>query len=66
MKKENWNNITNEPYNRFVYLSKIGGKKDLIKQLKSYNLSYTDAVQELMDRTAKVGKIKNTYYWIDG
>ena len=65
MKKENWNNITKESHNRFTTISKIGGKKDLIRELKKGGLSYNDTINRLVEREDKIGKYKNTYYWIE-
>jgi len=63
MKKDNWNNITNDGRERFATLYKIGGKKDLIRELKKLGFTYTETIEGLMEREHHVAKYKNTYFW---
>ena len=61
MKKENWNNIKMN----VTFISKIGTKKDLIRELKRHG-DYAE-IKKLMENGeyyTSIGKIKNTYYWI--
>ena len=61
MKKENWNKIKMN----VTFISKIGTKKDLIRELKTYG-GY-DEIKKMMedgDFYRQIGKLKNTYYWI--
>ena len=66
MKKENWNNITKDGMTRFTTLYKIGGKKELIKELKSLGLTYNETVEGLIEREQRIAKYKNTYFWVSG
>ena len=61
MKKENWNNIKMN----VTFISKIGTKKDLIRELKTYG-DYDEIKKSMEDGEfyRKIGKLKNTYYWI--
>ena len=63
IEKENWDNITKDNDYRFVILYKIGGKKELIKELKELGFTYSDVVQALIEREQHVAKYKNTYFW---
>lgn len=66
MKKENWDNITKDGMERFYTIYKIGGKKELIKELKSMGLTYSEVVEELKAREQRIAKYKNTYFWVSG
>ena len=64
MKKENWNNITKDSRDRFITLYKIGGKKELIRELKAVGWDYNETVKQLADKDQKIAKYKNTYFWV--
>jgi hypothetical protein len=66
MKKENWNNITKDSSERFTTLYKIGGKKELIKDLKELGFTYSETVEGLNAREQRIAKYKNTYFWLSG
>ena len=61
MKKENWNKIKMN----VTFISKIGTKKDLIRELKTYG-DYDEIKKSMEDGEfyRQIGKLKNTYYWI--
>ena len=64
--EENWNNITKDGMELFYTIYKIGGKKELIKELKSLGLTYSETVEGLMQREQRIAKYKNTYFWVSG
>ena len=61
MKKENWNKIKLN----VGYLTKIGTKKDLIRELKNMgSYEYVKGMNDEGELYKNIGKAKNTYYWI--
>ena len=61
MKKENWNKIKLN----VDYLTKIGTKKDLIRELKNMgSYEYVKGLNDEEELYKNIGKAKNTYYWI--
>ena len=71
MKKENWEKLLSthkDPANNFHIsrLSKIGTKKDMIKQLKKLgDYDYVKELNENSEFRKEFGRIGNTYYSID-
>ena len=61
MKKENWNKIKLN----VDYLTKIGTKKDLIRELKNMgSYEHVKGLNAEGELYKNIGKAKNTYYWI--
>jgi len=71
MKKENWEKLLSthkDPANNFhiARLSKIGTKKDMIRELKKLgDFDYVKELNENREFGREFGRIGNTYYSID-